>query len=104
MSIPFSSNNGVITIGICSSESRMSEQSHVSVRQTIDGLIAEQRQTSSSNLGTMLQQLKYIIDMLFELPPNICAIGLTGLKNTQNLNLDLSGHITEDWTGSSKEI
>ena len=72
-------------------ECRMSEQSHVSVRQTIDGLLAEQRQTSSSNLGTMLRQLKYIIDMLFELPPNIWPIGLIGLKKTRNLNLDLSG-------------
>ena len=52
----------------------MSEQSHVSVRQTIDGLLAKQRQTSSSNLGTMLQQLKYIIEMLFELTTNILAL------------------------------
>ena len=63
----------------------MSEQSHISVRQTIDGLLAKQRQTSSSNLGTMLQQLKYII----ELPPNIWPVGLTGLKKT--LDLVLSG-------------
>ena len=58
----------------------MSEQSHVSVRQTVDDLLAEERQTSSSNLGTMLRQLKYIIDMLFELPPNIWPVGLIGLK------------------------
>ena len=44
MSIPVLS-----AIGIYSSESRMSEQSHVFVRQTIDGLLAKQRQTSSSN-------------------------------------------------------
>ena len=69
----------------------MSEQSHVSVRQTIDGLFAEQRQTSSSNLGTVLRQLKYIIDMLFELPRNIWPVGLTGIKKTQNLDLALSG-------------
>ena len=72
----------------------MSEQSHVSVRQTIpgiDGLLAEQRQTSSSNLGTMLRQLKCIIDILFELRPNIWPVGLIGLKKTQNLSLDLSG-------------
>ena len=69
----------------------MSEQSHVSVRQTIDGLLAKQRQTSSSNLGTILRQLKYIIDVLFELPPNIWPVGLIGLKKTPKLNLDLSG-------------
>ena len=68
----------------------MSEQSHVSVRQTIDGLLAEQKQTSLSNLGTMLQQLKYIIEMLFELTPNIWPVGLIGLKKTQNLNLQSS--------------
>ena len=60
----------------------MSEQSHVSVRQTIDGLFAEQRQTSLSNLGTMLRQLKYIIDM-FELPPSTWPDGLIALKETR---------------------
>ena len=60
----------------------MSEQSHVSVRQTIDGLFAEQRQTSSSHLGIILRQLKYIIDM-FELPPNTWPDGLIALKKTQ---------------------
>ena len=67
----------------------MSEQSHVSVRQTIDGLLAKQRQTSSSNLGTILQQLKYIIDVLFELPPNIWPVGLIGLKKDSEIEFGL---------------
>ena len=90
MSLSVLSSNSVI-IGIYSSESRMSEQSHVSERQSIDGLLAKQRQTTLSNLGTMLWELKYIIDVLFELPPNIWPVGLIGLKKTRNLNLDLSG-------------
>ena len=63
----------------------MSEQSHVSVRQTIDGLLAKQRQTSLSNLGTLLQQLK-VCCLSFHSTFDL-AVGLNGLKKTQNLKI-----------------
>ena len=51
-----------------------SSQSHVSTRHTMSGLLAEQRAASSSNLGRMLLQLKYITEN--HLLPAILIVGV----------------------------
>ena len=45
----------------------------------MDGLLAEQRHTSSSNFGTILLQLKYIIDIW----GFICLKKLLSLESTE---------------------
>ena len=62
----------------------MSTLSHVSTRHTISGWLAEQVATSSSNLGSILLQLKYIIEKFnplivspWELTPSRWCVALT---------------------------
>jgi len=49
-------------------------QSRVSTRQTMSGLLAEQRAASSSNFGRTLLQLKYITEN--HLLPAILTLGM----------------------------